>query len=127
MNYCFSSLLILNDEDLENIHPSDQGSVKFHYPSGWQRRCFEYLGSINGYEYLRDGEITIRVKNAYVEHVSEPKFKVGEIVLVNRKGENGVIEKMHWHTNKIRPIYTVSVKGVLSGYQYFDDDLTAIV
>jgi hypothetical protein len=127
MNYCFSSLLILNDGDFVNIHPSDHDTVKSAYPSGWQRRCFEHLGEADGYEVLRDGKYTIHVKNAYIEKVNEPAFKVGETVHVNRKQSEGIVEKIQWHIKKSQPIYTISVNGILSGYQYFDDDLAAIV
>lgn len=127
MNYCVSSLLILNDGDFENIHPSDHETVKSAYPNGWQRRCFEYLGQIENYDVLREGVYTIRCKNAYLEKVEEPSFKVGETLFVNRKNARGVVEKIHWHTKKSKPVYTMSISGVLSGYQYFDDDLAEIV
>ncbi len=101
--------------------------MKSAYPSGWQRRCFEYLGSVDGFELLRDGSNTLRTKNAYIEVIPEPGFKVMEAVYVNRKKSNGLIEKVHWHIKKSQPVYTVSINGVTSGYQYFDDDLAEIV
>ncbi|WP_163832159.1 hypothetical protein [Spartinivicinus ruber] len=127
MKYCYSSLLILNEDDIANIHPSDRELVSKQYTSGWQRCCFEYLGESEGYKILKDGENILRVKEAYIEEVPAPGFKVGEVVFLPRKKVNGVIKKIHWHIKKCMPIYTIVVNGKVSGYQYFDTDIEAIV
>lgn len=127
MSYCFSSYLITKTGDMNNIHPADRIAVQQNYCNGWQRRCFEYLGIENGYSKLKDGENTIRVKEAYMEEINEPKFKVGESVYVPRKKSNGEVKRIHYHMKKSKPIYTIVVSGAESGYQYFDEDLEKTV
>lgn len=127
MRYCFSSLLIIDENDINHVHPADREVVISKFKSGWQRRCFEYLGQHDDYDVLKDGNLRIRVMNAFIEEVPEPKLKVDEVVYVKRRDKNGSIIRIHWHLNKAKPIYAISINDEESGYQYFDEHLDKII
>jgi hypothetical protein len=123
--YCFSSMLLFTEEDFGRIHPDDLRSVRRAYPHGWQLRCFQYGGRQDGYDVLDDGELRIRVRNAYIKPIPEPRFKRKDRVFTQSKQAAGVVREIVWHLKRERVYYLLEFDGRKSGCWYFDGDLNS--
>jgi len=121
--YCFSSLLLLREEDWERVHPSDVETVRQAYPGGWQLLCFRYRGREGAYDVLDDGERSIRVRDAVVKPVPEPQYKHAQRVYAVRKQAHGVVRRIVWNWKREEPYYLLDVNGKPSGFWYYDGDL----
>jgi len=125
-DYCFSSLLLLNDQDFKHVHPADVYAVRANYPHGWQLLCFRYGGRQDGYDVLDDGNMPIRVRGAFIAKIPEPVFKRGQSVFAHRKQQVGIIRVIVWHYTRQQVYYRVEFAGRLSGFWYFNEDLEAV-
>ncbi len=122
-DYCFSSLLLLREENWSAIHPSDVDAVRQAYPRGWQLLCFRYRGRDGDYDVLDDGERSVRVRGAVVVPVPRPRYEHGQRVYAPRKQAHGVVRRVLWNWERKQPYYVLDVNGRQSGFRYYDADL----
>jgi hypothetical protein len=106
-----------------SVHPSDSEVVRQAYPGGWQLLCFQYRGRDGDYDVLDDGERSVRVRDAVVVPIPEPRYKHGQRVYAVRKHADGVVRRVVWNLNRKQPYYILDVNGRRSGFWYYDSDL----
>ena len=121
--YCYSSLLFIHDNAKGCVHPDDLQMVESAFPSGWQLKCFEYIGVEEGFDLLSTNDIRFRVKGAVVTEIKSPQYFYGDEVYIIRKNMNGKVLRVFWHLKRNEPHYVIECGGVESGYRYFNADL----
>jgi hypothetical protein len=122
-NWCFSSLLLLTEEDCQRVHPGDLSAIRSKYPQGWQLQCFRYGGQLGGYEILDDGELQMRVRGAVIQPIPDPQFRRGDRVFADFKQAFGIVREVFWHFKQQRVYYSLEFAGELSGRRYFENEL----
>jgi hypothetical protein len=123
VRYCFSSKLLLREEDWADVHPDDRAAVRFSYPRGWQLVCFRCLGRDGDYHALGDGLLRIRVRDAVVKPVPTPRYAHGQRVHAKRRQTDGVVRRILWHLKRGKPYYLLEINARESGFRYFECDL----
>src|SRR2546429_626117 len=75
------------------------------------------------YDVLDDGERSVRVRDAVVVPIPEPRYKHGQRVYAARKHADGVVRRVVWNWKRKQPYYILDVDGRRSGFWYYDSDL----
>jgi hypothetical protein len=122
-NWCFSSLLLLTDDDCQRVHPDDLSALRSRYPQGWQLLCFRYGGQRGGYDVLEDGEWRMRVAGAVIEPIPDPQYHRGDRVFAEFKQAIGTVRDVVWHLKHQRVYYALEFAGELSGRWHFENEL----
>ena len=121
--WCYSSLLLLTDEDLRCVYPDDLPAARQKYPGGWQLQCFQYAGRQGGYHVLDDGELRMRVREAIIQPIPAPRFRRGDRVFAYPKQVVGVVRQVSWHLKRGQVYYSLIFGTQPSGRWYFESDL----
>jgi hypothetical protein len=124
--YCFSSLLLLSEQDAERVHPDDLPAVRRKYPHGWSLLCFRYGGRQHEYDVLDDGELQMWVKNAVIRPIPTPKFNRNERVFAHPNSAVGIVREVIWHLKRECVYYVLEFNGRRSGRWYFESDLAEL-
>ena len=107
----------------DKIHPSDLDKfIGIYSPYA----VFECIGSEDNYIKVRRGEckeIICRVAPDLFQEIPEPKYKVGDTVLIN-DSVNAVIIANSWHSDKQEHYYFVTVNGKKKSRRYYEADFS---
>lgn len=89
-------------------------------PSGKVFQCEQ-----NGNEYLVFYKNhTYHITGIYFQEVNEPKFSIGEIVVIKGSGKCVQIIEIFWHYQKNEPFYFIVDNGKKSSKRYFGYEFT---
>lgn len=90
------------------------------------QRIFQCIGRDDEFMYLEQADVVYRVKESLLKITEEPKFKIGETVILINKNEKAVVVSIGWHYKKAETIYTVKVNNKIKKTRYFIKDLQKI-
>lgn len=122
-DHCFSSLLLLTEQDAACVHPDDLSAVRASYPHGCQLLCFRYGGQDGGYDVLDDDQLRVRVRGAVIRPIPAPRFRRGDQAFAHPKQAVGVVRQVVWHLERECVYYLLEFDGRQSGRWYFESDL----
>lgn len=90
------------------------------------QKVFQCIGKDDNFIYLIQENNIYRVKDSLLKVVEEPKFKIGERVMLSEKNEEATVVSISWHYKFAEPIYTIKVNEKIKRKRYFTNDLQKI-
>ncbi|RKI98472.1 hypothetical protein D7X87_26760 [bacterium D16-54] len=112
-----------SEERYNEICPDDLEKFLQLFP---HQKLFQCIGRDNDFMYLKKDKDIYRVKESLLKTTEEPKFKIGETVILINKNEKAVVVSIGWHYKLAEAIYTVSINGKVKRTRYFAKDLKGI-
>jgi len=111
--------------DIDKVHPEDAQRFEKNYDI---QGIVRLIGDEEEYIKISYGEYVFRVKPELFYEISEPKFSVGEKVVVESQGERkqAVILCDKWHFKQAEHFYFVSVDGKRRTRRYFEKEIEKV-
>lgn len=109
------------DDDMVDIN--DREKFLALKPNG---KIFQCVSMNEGMLILKYGKNEFRVNPRLYRVVSEPKYKLGDIVEIIEKSSIGQIIEVNWHIKDNAPFYFLEIKGKKSGKRYKECDLKEV-
>ena len=95
-----------SEERYNEIYPDDLERFLQLFP---YQKLFQCIGRDDGFMYLKKDNDIYRVKGSLLKLTEEPKFKIGETVILVNKNEEAVVVSISWHYKLEEAIYTVKI------------------
>ena len=112
-----------SEDRYDEVCPDDLEKFLQLFP---YQKAFQCVGEDDKFIYLKQENNVYRVKDSLVKAIEEPKFKIGETVMLSDKNEEAIVVSIGWHYKFAEPIYIVKVNGKIKRKRYFTGDLQKI-